>query len=313
MTQRYSTHLPAPRGGGGSTAPSRRAMVATAAAAIFSGNAYAQSPQQKFALVIGNGDYDGDGRNDTSPTALTRAQERGYVGDLLNTWFDAVKVGQALKRAGFQVETFHNADRAMMMGAIARHQARANAAGPTTASVIYYAGHGIQLGGRNYLVGARAQLIAADMNDETWLDRERIGIRIGVPLQMVLSGLKPQAAPGYTLFLIDACRDNPWEATIREASEAAGRTYIGERGFGAMSIASNRAVVCFSAQPGQLAVDGLAAAGSPFANAIARRISTPGMTVDGMVDSLTGEVAAASGGRQTPWVRGRLGDGTRFS
>jgi uncharacterized caspase-like protein len=292
---------------------SRRDFAASALAASVARPALAQPQRAKLALVIGNGDYDGDGHVDASPDALRRARERGFVGDLVNTWFDAVRVGEALKRAGFSVETVNNADRGMMSGAIMRHQARVAAAGPATASVLYYAGHGIQLGGRNYLVGARAQLIAAQMSDETALDRERIGMRIGVPLMMVLPGARGQTAPGYSLILIDACRDNPWEGAIRAAMEAQGRSYVGERGFGAMSVPSDRTIVCFSAQPGEMAVDGIAAASSPFAAAIARGIAAPGATVDGVLQGVVGQVAAASGARQTPWIRGRLGDGTTFA
>lgn len=290
---------------------SRRAFLAGALASAASSDAFAQArPRKKMALVIGNGDYDGDGRADTSPQARTRAQERGYVGDLPNAWFDAVRVGEALRSAGFEVQTFNNADRTMIQGAISTHQARAVAAGPDTASVIYYAGHGVQLGGRNFLVGVRAQLLAADMPTDTPQERERVGQRIGAPLQNMISFSRTPSAPGYNLILIDACRDNPWEDTIRAAAEKEGRRYVGERGFGAMS-APQRTIICFSAQPGQLAVDGMTAASSPFANAISRRMK-PGAVIDDMLSSVMGEVGAATAAKQTPWIRGRLGDGTTF-
>ena len=288
---------------------SRRAFLAGALASAASSEAFAQArPRKKMALVIGNGDYDGDGRADSSSEARTRAQARGFVGDLPNAWFDAVRVGDTLRGAGFDVQSFHNADRAMISGAIAMHQARASAAGPDTASIIYFAGHGVQLGGRNFLVGVRAQLIAAEMPADTPDDRERIGLRIGAPLQSMINYSRTPSAPGYNLLLVDACRDNPWEDTIRTAAEKEGRDYVGERGFGAMS-APQRTIICFSAQPGQLAVEGMAAASSPFANAISRRLKA-GAVIDDLLTGVMGEVGAATAAKQTPWIRGRLGDGT---
>ena len=94
-------------------------------ALTFSSAAFAETPT-KFALVIANSDYDGDGKVDTSEAARTRAQARGLVGDLGNPWFDAVRVGEALRGAGFEVDTVLNADRGSMYGAVARLNARAD-------------------------------------------------------------------------------------------------------------------------------------------------------------------------------------------
>ncbi len=288
----------------------RRTFATSAAAFAWSGVAQAQSaPQAKFALIIANSDYDGDGRVDASAEGVTRAQGRGFVGDLANPWFDSVRVGEALRGAGFQVETFLNADRAMMTGAIARLRARTAAAGPRAASVIYYAGHGIQVGGRNYLVASRAR-ITEDMAAETSTDRDRIGMAIGVSVQMMLTGARPIEAPGYDLVLIDACRDNPWEERVRAAFAEEGRDYAGERAYGAISMPSRRMIVGFSAQPGQLAKDGISAATSPFASAIARRARQRGLTIDQLLQGAMGEVAAISGAAQIPNIHGRLGDAT---
>lgn len=289
----------------------RRSFALGLAAATLPGIATAQAPL-KLAVIIANGDYDGDGRADASQSARMRAQERGFIGDLPNTWFDGVRIGEALKRAGYQTETVQNALPASMIAAVHRMAARARAANGAAQCVVYYAGHGVQLGGRSYLVGVGAQLIAAQMAADTAEDRMRIGLRIGAQHSDLVAALPQAQAPGFNLMLIDACRDNPWEPQIRAAAEAQGRTYVGERGFAAMSPPA-RTVIGFSTQPGQTAADGRLAAGSPFANAIARRIAQPGMTVDALVTSATGEVAGISGAVQMPWVSGRLGDGTRIS
>lgn len=291
----------------------RRTFALGLGAAALPGVADAQAQKPlKLAVIIANGDYDGDGRADASEAARLRAQERGFVGDLPNTWFDGVRVGEALKRAGYDVQTVQNALPVSMIAAVHRMAARARTANGAAQCIVYYAGHGVQLGGRSYLVGVGAQLIAADMADETSDDRTRIGLRIGAQLQDMIAALPPARAPGFNMMLIDACRDNPWEPQIRAAAAAQGRDYVGERAFAAMSPPS-RTVIGFSTQPGQTAADGRLAAGSPFSNAIARRITQPGMTVDALVSGATGEVAGMSGALQIPWVAGRLGDGSRLS
>lgn len=283
-----------------------RWAIMLALALFASATAAAQPTQAKFALIIANFDYDGDGRISATPEAITRAQERGYVGDLANPWFDSVRVSEALRNAGFDVEIIRNADRAAMLSAVMRARFRAQSAGPAAALIVYYSGHGVQIHGRTYLVSARAHVTPAP--PEIPSDVDRIGRVLGPSLQELLAGARPPTAPGYELFLVDACRDNPWEEEVR-ARLAPDANYVGERGFAALSLPA-RVVVGFSAQPGQLAQDGFSAASSPFANAIARRASQRGLAIDQMLQSATGEVAAASGAQQIPAIIGRLGDAT---
>jgi hypothetical protein len=289
---------------------SRRAFTAAGAAALTCGAAHAQAPSAKLALIIANSDYDGDGKVDSSSEAVMRAQARGFVGDLPNPWFDAVRVGEAFKGAGFSVDTVFNGDRASMYGAVSRLYARARAT-PGAATVIYYAGHGVQLGGHSYLVATRARLTPEDMVAETGIDRTRIGLAMGMQVQDILMQAPRPTAPGYNLILLDACRDNPWEPQIRAAQAAQGRDYVGERGFMGMSVMTPRTVLTFSAQGGQGARDGIAAAGSPFANALVGRMRR-GETIDAALSGMIGQVSAMSGALQSPWVSGRLGDGTAF-
>ena len=280
-------------------------------ALAFSGAAFAETPT-KFALVIANSDYDGDGRVDTSTTARTRAQARGFVGDLGNPWFDAVRVGEALRGAGFQVETLLNADRGSMYGAVARLGARADAAGPSAATVIFFAGHGVQIGGRNYLVATRARLPTQDLPADTDLKRTRIGIAIGMSVQDILMQAHRPDGAGYNLILLDACRANPWEPEIRAAALAAGRSYAGERGFMAMSVMTQRTVLSFSSQPGGVAGDGIEGAGSPYGMALVNVLRQPDITVDDAVTRLSNIATSVDGQVQLPWSTGRLYDGTRL-
>jgi uncharacterized caspase-like protein len=290
----------------------RRFFTASALFAPFApSRARAAPPSAKFALVVANSDYDGDGKVDATEAGAMRARSAGFAPDLANPWFDSVRVGEALQEAGFKVETFYNADRGMISGAVQQLRARAASAGPTAATVFYYAGHGLQFGGRNYLVGTRARI--GDLPTETSQDRDRLGFASGVSLQMLLAGARTPQGPGYDLMLLDCCRDNPWEDSVRAAAEARGEKYVGERYYGALSVGRPRSVLGFSAQPGQQAQDGLAAASSPFANAIARRARQIGLAIDKLLQDAMGEVAAATGAKQIPWVSGRLGDATSLS
>ena len=280
-------------------------------ALTFSDAAIAETPA-KFALVIANSDYDGDGKVDTSTAARTRAQARGLVGDLGNPWFDAVRVGDALRGAGFEVDTVLNGDRASMYGAVMRLYARADAAGPSSSTVLFFAGHGVQIGGRNYLVATRARLSDEDLRGDTGEQRTRVGIAIGLSVQDILMQAHRPDAIGYNLIFLDACRDNPWESQIRAALATEGRDYVGERGFMAMTVMTQRTVLSFSAQPGGAAGDGIEGAGSPYGAALVGILRQPGITIDDAVTRLSSVATSVDGDVQQPWSTGRLYDNTRL-
>ena len=193
-----------------------------------------------------------------------------------------------------------------------RLYARADAAGPSSSTVLYYAGHGVQLGGRNYLVAVRAQFPAQYLPADTDDKRMRIGIAIGLSVQDILMSAHRPDNVGYNLIFLDACRDNPWEQQIRDARAAEGRDYVGERGFMAMSVMTQRTVLSFSSQPGGVAGDGIEGAGSPYGMALVSVLRQPGITVDDAVTRLSGIATSVDGAVQQPWSTGRLNDGTRL-
>ena len=178
------------------------------------------------------------------------------------------------------------------------------AAGPSAQTIIYYAGHAIQVGGMNFLVPVRARLpeIPADISGD---DLTRMAINLGIPLTELLTRARAPQAPGFNLVLIDACRDNPWETLIPGAE---GR----ERGFVVVHVSTPRTVVAFSSGPGQVAEDARYMNG-PYASALARRIRSGGSPIDRMLESVMGEVASMTQAQQIPWVRGRLNDNTCVS
>jgi uncharacterized protein len=288
-----------------------RRALALGLTATLSRFAHAQDGDRRppgFALVIGNSDYDGDGGVDTGEQARLDASASGFASDLRNAGRDAELVGRTLRSAGFDVTQAMNCDRGMMFGLAQSMRARAEAASETPRIIIYFAGHGLQLSGRNYLVPARAQLLAGDVveiEDIQTLVESRC-----LPVQQLLISSNRPSAPGYSLLLLDACRDNPWEPLFAERAAAANRTYT-ERGLNVMSAPSRRVLVSYASSPGGVAMDGDALNG-PYASALARWLRNGQLPIDTALSQVSGEVFALTSGRQTPWVSGQFLDETRF-
>jgi hypothetical protein len=154
---------------------------------------------------------------------------------------------------------------------------------------VFYAGHGLQVAGINYLVPVDAQLTTAAA-----LDFEM------VRLDLVQRTMEREASTN-VLFL-DACRDNP---LTRNLARAMG-TRSTEIGKGlAVAESSVGTLISFSTQPGNVAVDG-AGRNSPFAGALIKAIATPGDDLSNMLIGVRNEVMAATRNRQIPWEHSAL-------
>lgn len=154
-------------------------------------------------------------------------------------------------------------------------------------ALIYYAGHGIEVGGVNYLVPVDAKLKAdRDVQDEA------------VPLERVLSAI--EGAKKLRLVILDACRDNPFIAQMRRsvASRSIGRGL-------ARIEPEGGTLVAYAAKHGQIALDG-EAANSPFVSALVKHLATPGLEINKLFRLVRDEVRAATGRRQEPFVYGSL-------
>ena len=224
------------------------ALLALAAIALAAPTARAET---RFALVIGNGAY----RN---------------VPVLTNPPSDAKDIAAALKSLGFKVTLKLDLDLAAMQRAIdefALESANADV------SLLYYAGHGFQLGGRNYLVPVGAELRQiGDIASRT------------VALDPVLAELGK--GKGSHLVFLDACRNNPFAAGL----PAAGLARVGKLpGF----------FITFATQPDNVAFDG-SGRNSPFATALLGRLSTPGADISSMMIAVRNDVFAETGGQQIP-------------
>jgi tetratricopeptide (TPR) repeat protein len=169
-------------------------------------------------------------------------------------------------------------------------------------AVVYYAGHGIQVGGLNYLIPVDAKLATdRDVQFET------------VALDQVLSAV--DQTKKLRIVILDACRDNPFIPQMRrtELPEAVERVDTSGKPIATRSIGhglgkvevSGATLVVYSAKDGQTALDG-EGDDSPFAIALAERLATPGIEISKLLRLIRDDVLEATAGRQEPYTYGSL-------
>jgi formylglycine-generating enzyme required for sulfatase activity len=215
------------------------------------GSAYAA---KRVALVIGNGGYS------SSP--------------LRNPVNDAKAVGDALKNLGFSVIRQSDADRRTMVNALRRFGRESAGA---DVALFFYAGHGMQVDGANYLIPVKA-----DIRQEQDVEFE------AVDANRFLAALE-DAKAGLNIVVLDACRDNPF-STFRSAS----RGLAVVRGI-------SESIVVYATAPGDVAADG-GGSHSPFTMALLKEIGKPVVEVKTLFDTVGYTVSQSTGGRQRPWI-----------
>ncbi len=226
----------------------------------------AQADGKRVALVIGNGAY----RN---------------VPVLPNPANDAGDVAAALKRLGFAVTLIANGTfDEMRRGLIAFGR---DAAGADMAAV-YFAGHGMEIGGENWLIP-----VDAELKRDTDAANEAISLRSAM--------LQVSDTTSLGLVILDACRNNPFAAKMQRA--LAVRAAI-RGGFGRIEPAGN-VLVAYAARDGTTALDG-DGKNSPFTAALLRNIETPGVEVTFMFRNVRDDVMEATANEQQPFVYGSL-------
>ena len=223
----------------------------------------------RLALVIGNGAY-----VNASP--------------LNNPPNDATVVAKSLRDIGFEVIEGTNLDRAGMERLVREFLRKAPGARVT---LLYYAGHGMQVDGRNYLVPIDAKLAApSDLPFET------------LELDKVLAGLDDEARAN--IIVLDACRDNPLARSFA-GKLGATRTAAVPAGLAGYATVGTGTLIAFATAPGQTALDG-AGINSPFTSAFIKHLRTPGIEVNQMLTRVRVEVATATKNRQVPWANSSL-------
>ena len=226
------------------------------------------SAEKRVALVLGNSAYQN-------------------VAPLANPVNDSTRIAATLKEAGFDVVD----SRRDLPAAAAKRALRdfADRARDADIAVVYYAGHGIEVNGSNYLIPVDARLERdTDIYDEA------------LSLDRVLIAIEP--AKKLRLVILDACRDNPFAKNMKRtvATRAIGR------GLAMVEPTSPNVLIAYSAKAGSTAVDG-DGSNSPFTLALTEYIAKPGLDVRRAFGFVRDEVLKRTGNQQEPFVYGSLG------
>ncbi|SFV16444.1 Uncharacterized protein, contains caspase domain [Bradyrhizobium arachidis] len=212
------------------------------------------------------------------------------VARLANPDNDAAAISDVFKRIGFDSVVLRQDLGVSEMRRAVRDFAAV--AADSDMAVVYYAGHGIEVNGVNFLIPADARLQSDfDVEDET------------VPLDRILQAINP--AKRLRLVILDACRDNPFaeRMTRSVATRSMGR------GLAKMEPATADTLIAFAAKAGAVAGDG-DGAHSPFATALLNHLATPGLDLRLTLGRVRDEVMKSTARRQEPFVYGSLGGDT---
>lgn len=244
-----------------------RALVAIIFTGVLVAAASAQTTQgRRVALVIGNSAY-------------------AAQGTLANPGPDSRLVADALRRAGFTVVAQNNLGKQTMERALRDFSRQADGA---EVALVYYAGHGLEANGVNWLLPVDAQLA-----DERDLSFEAIS------LDTVLGTV--ERARGLRMVVLDACRNNPFARSMRRSATT--RATVA-RGLADVEVTGT--LVFYAARGGTVAQDGPSGGNSPFATAFARRVPEPGVDIRLLVSKVRDDVLAATGRAQEPFSYGSL-------
>jgi uncharacterized caspase-like protein len=229
-------------------------------------NAFAA--ENRVALVIGNSAY-------------------RHVAALVNPKNDADDIADAAERLGFKVVRGIDLDKSGMDRTIRQFAEALKGAG---VGMFFYAGHGLQVSGRNYLVPVDAELKTAEA-----LDFEMVGLDV---VQRIM-----EAATETNILFVDACRDNPLSRNLARAMGT--RSVAIGHGLTAQEAGAGT-LISFSTQPGNVALDGTGTRNSPYAAALVRNINSQGKDLSAVLVQVRREVMAATGKRQIPWEHSAL-------
>ena len=212
--------------------------------------------QQRIALVIGNANY--------------------TVGKLKTPLNDATDMANALKELGFEVILLKDSSKRQMDDALDQFTTRINQG---YVGLFYYAGHGMEVEGENYLIPVNAHIkYEKDVEYES------------MPLGKIL-GRMEDAGNRINIVILDACRDNPFRKFWRSSS----------RGLTAPLQAVSGTLIAFATAPGKVASDGTGRNGL-FTSYLLKYIKTPNMEVDLMLRKVRSDVAQNTNNYQVPWT-----------
>ena len=214
--------------------------------------------EARIALVVGNSNYT-------------------VVSGLPNPVNDAALMAQTLTDVGFSVTLVSDGDLDGMRTAISAFGAALREGGPEATGLFYYAGHGVQSFGRNYL-------LPVDVNLSNAADLSLVGIEADSVLRQMFS-----AKNRTNIVILDACRNNPFVEVLE----------LTDNGLAEMN-APTGTYLALSTAPGAVAMDGLGD-NSPFTTALVEQILIPGQPIEQAFKNVRVAVLAETRGLQTPW------------
>ncbi len=219
-------------------------------------------PEQRIALVIGNSNYQN-------------------VARLPNPANDAKAVAELLNTAGFEVISATDLNHNQMIEVMQDFSAKIAGRGANTVAMVYYAGHGVQLAGENYLVPVDARI----SSEPDLIDGSVRLVDVMATLEAIPSRMR--------IVILDACRNNPF-ASLNDAG----------RGL-AIVDAPNGSIVGYSTAPGTEALDGVGNH-SPYTDAFLRLAHEKNVPIEQLFKRVRLEVNDLTDGRQTPWESSSL-------
>lgn len=221
-----------------------------------------QGPEQRVALVIGNSNYQ------NAP-------------QLANPDNDAQSMAQFLNSAGFEVISATDLGQNDMLRVVQDFSAKVSARGPNTVAMVYYAGHGVQLAGENYLIP-----VDAKVSNQTDLVNDSVRlVDVMSTLETIPSRMR--------IVILDACRNNPFP-NVNDAG----------RGL-AIVDAPNGSIVGYSTAPGAEALDG-SGGHSPYTQAFLNVAREPNVPIEQLFKRVRLQVNQTTSGAQIPWESSSL-------
>jgi uncharacterized caspase-like protein len=221
--------------------------------------------QNRVALVIGNSAY-------------------RTVARLTNPQNDAADIAASLQRLGFSVTPLHDATFDAMRRALVQFGRDAQGA---DMAVVYFAGHGMEIGGENWLIPVDAEL-----------QSDRDAENEAISLKSVMLQVSNAASLG--LVILDSCRDNPFAAQMQRVT----RSRAVDRGLARVEPADN-VLVAYGSKDGTVASDGRGR-NSPFTAALLNNLEKAGVEIRFLLASVRDEVLALTNRQQQPFVYGSL-------
>jgi hypothetical protein len=219
---------------------------------------------RRVAFVVGNGSY----KN---------------VAQLPNPPVDAKAMAAVLRNVGFEVVEGTNLTRDTMTERLLEFGKKAQGA---DVAVFFYAGHGIAIGGTNYLLP-----VDADIKSE-------MDVKLGAAINIDLTLDQTMSDAKVKLVFLDACRDNPFAAKIK--SNSATRSVSVQTGLAEMK-SGEGTLIAFATGPGQTALDGKEGTNSPFTRALMANLTAPGVEIQQAMTKVRAQVNEETNKGQLPW------------